>query len=135
VKARGLYVSVEEGAGLDRRARPRADPQVVASGACGPAAPAQHGAAGWCTYFRHGVSKATFAYLDDYAWHRVVRWIRKRHNKTKWAVLMRRYLPRWRPTEDEVTLFQPQAVTVSRYRHRAANIPAPWASQTPRLAR
>ncbi len=90
---------------------------------------------GWCTYFRYGVSKATFAYLDDYAWHRVVRWIRKRHNKTKWAVLMRRYLPRWRPTEDEVTLFQPQAVTVSRYRYRAANIPAPWASQTPGLAR
>jgi RNA-directed DNA polymerase len=28
---------------------------------------------GWCTYFRHGVSKATFAYLDQYTWHRVVR--------------------------------------------------------------
>jgi RNA-directed DNA polymerase len=36
---------------------------------------------GWCTYFRHGVSKATFGYLDQYTWHRVVRWIRKRHNK------------------------------------------------------
>jgi RNA-directed DNA polymerase len=36
---------------------------------------------GWCVYFRHGVSKATFHYLDDYTWHRVVRWIRKRHNK------------------------------------------------------
>ena len=90
---------------------------------------------GWCTYFRYGVSKATFAYLDDYAWHRVVRWIRKRHNKTKWAVLMRRYLPGWRPTEDEVTLFQPQAVTVSRYRYRAANVPTPWASRTPEPAK
>jgi len=28
---------------------------------------------GWCTYFRHGVSKATFGYLDQYTWHRVVR--------------------------------------------------------------
>ena len=28
---------------------------------------------GWCTYFKHGVSKATFGYLDEYAWRRVVR--------------------------------------------------------------
>ena len=48
---------------------------------------------GWCAYFRYGVSKATFGYLDQYTWHRVVRWIRKRHNRTKWAVLLRRYLP------------------------------------------
>jgi RNA-directed DNA polymerase len=89
---------------------------------------------GWCTYFRYGVSKATFGYLDQYTWHRVVRWIRKRHNRTKWAVLMRRYLPRWRPTENGVMLFQPQHVTVCRYRYRADNIPTPWAS-TPRSAR
>jgi RNA-directed DNA polymerase len=86
---------------------------------------------GWCTYFRYGVSKATFGYLDQYTWHRVVRWIRKRHNRTKWAVLLRRYLPGWRPTEDGVTLFGPQQVTVSRYRYRAANIPTPWPSRTP----
>lgn len=86
---------------------------------------------GWCAYFRYGVSKATFGYLDQYTWHRVVRWIRKRHNRTKWAVLLRRYLPGWRPTENNVTLFQPQAVTVSRYRYRANNIAAPWASRTP----
>jgi RNA-directed DNA polymerase len=83
---------------------------------------------GWCTYFRHGVSKATFGYLDQYTWHRVVRWIRKRHHRTKWAVLMRRYLPGWRPTEDQVALFDPQSVTVTRYRYRANNIPSPWAS-------
>jgi len=86
---------------------------------------------GWCSYFRYGVSKATFGYLDQYSWHRVVRWIRKRHNRTKWAVLFRRYLPGWRPTEDSVVLFQPQTVTVSRYRYRAANIATPWASRTP----
>ena len=84
---------------------------------------------GWCTYFRHGVSKATFGYLDQYTWHRVVRWIRKRHHRTKWDVVLRRYLPRWRPTEDGVVLFQPQTVTVSRYRYRAANIATPWASR------
>jgi RNA-directed DNA polymerase len=85
---------------------------------------------GWCTYFRYGVSKATFGYLDQYTWHRVVRWLRKRHPRTKMAVLKRRYLPGWRPTEDEVTLFQPQQVTVSRYRYRANNIPTPWARAT-----
>lgn len=85
---------------------------------------------GWCTYFRHGVSKATFGYLDQYTWHRVVRWIRKRHSRTTWAVLMRRYLPDWRPIEDEVVLFQPQTMTVSRYRYRANNIATPWTRRT-----
>ena len=27
-----------------------------------------------------------------------------------------------------IVLFQPQTVTVSRYRYRAANIPTPWAT-------
>ena len=89
---------------------------------------------GWCAYFRYGVSKATFGYLDQYTWHRVVRWIRKRHNRTKWAVLLRRYLPGRVPTEDEVTLFDPQRVTVSRYRYRGDRIPSPWASTTPGTA-
>jgi len=81
---------------------------------------------GWCTYFKHGVSKATFGYLDEYAWRRVMRWIRRRYRKTKWAVLLRRFYLNWRPTEDGIVLFQPQTVTVSRYRYRAANIPTPW---------
>jgi RNA-directed DNA polymerase len=83
---------------------------------------------GWCTYFKHGVSKATFGYLDEYAWRRVLRWIRRRYRKTKWAVLFRRFYENWRPTEDGVVLFQPQTVTVSRYRYRAGNIPTPWAT-------
>jgi RNA-directed DNA polymerase len=85
---------------------------------------------GWCTYFRYGVSKATFGYLDQYAWHRVVRWLRKRHPRTRMAVLIRRYLPGWQPTADGVTMFDPQKVTVSRYRYRANNIPTPWARAT-----
>jgi RNA-directed DNA polymerase len=83
---------------------------------------------GWCTYFKHGVSKATFSYLDEYAWRRVLRWIRRRYRKTKWAVLFRRFFRNWRPAEDGIELFQPQTVTVSRYRYRAANIPTPWAT-------
>ena len=34
---------------------------------------------GWCNYFRHGVSAATFRYLDSFVWRRVTRWLRKRH--------------------------------------------------------
>jgi RNA-directed DNA polymerase len=85
---------------------------------------------GWCTYFKHGVSKATFGYLDEYAWRRVLSWIRRRYRKTKWAVLFHRFYVNWRPTEDEIVLFQPQTVTVSRYRYRAANIATPWATTT-----
>ena len=81
---------------------------------------------GWCTYFRYGVSAATFSYLDEYAWRRVTLWLRKRHPGTTWAALRRRYLPGWRPTEDGVTLFHPETVTVSRYRYRGAAIPTPW---------
>jgi hypothetical protein len=50
---------------------------------------------GWCTYFRHGVSNTTFGHRDQYTWHRVVRWIRKRLSRTKWDVVYRRYLPSW----------------------------------------
>ena len=85
---------------------------------------------GWCTYFKHGVSKATFGYLDEYVWRRVLSWIRRRYRKTKWAVLFHRFYVNWRPTEDEIVLFQPQTMTVSRYRYRAANIAAPWATTT-----
>jgi RNA-directed DNA polymerase len=89
---------------------------------------------GWCAYFHYGVSKATFGYLNLYSWNRVVRWIRKRHKRAKWAVLLRRYLPGWHPTEDGVMLFEPRQVTVSRYRYRGDRIPSPWASRTPGTA-
>jgi RNA-directed DNA polymerase len=73
---------------------------------------------GWCNFFRHGVSKRTFSYLDAFVWRRVTRWLRKRHVGVNWKVLRRRFLttrPGWRPAEDGVVLFMPQSVTVSRY--------------------
>jgi RNA-directed DNA polymerase len=81
---------------------------------------------GWASYFKHGVSKATFSYLDTYAWRRVVGWLRRKHHQTGWKWLRRRYLPGWRPTEGTATLFNPAKVTVSRYRYRGARIPSPW---------
>ena len=86
---------------------------------------------GWCNYFRHGVSAATFRYLDLFAWRRVTLWLHKRHLGINWKVLYRRFLtgkPGHRPAEGKVVLFQCQKVAVTRYRWRADNIPTPWAS-------
>ena len=74
---------------------------------------------GWTTYFRHGVSAATFAYLRHYTWSRVVNWLRHKHRRASWKQLQRRYLTvgLW-PEQDGVTLFNPAAVTITRYRYR-----------------
>ena len=81
---------------------------------------------GWANYFRHGVSKATFSYLDSYTWGRVVGWLRRKHHHRGWRWLRRHYLPRWRPTDCGVTMFNPAKVTVIRYRYRGTRIPTPW---------
>ena len=81
---------------------------------------------GWTSYCKHGVSKRTFSYLRAFTWRRVARWLRRKHPRANWQWLRRRYLPRWWPTDGEVTLVDPSAVTVSRYRYRAARIPSPW---------
>jgi RNA-directed DNA polymerase len=86
---------------------------------------------GWCMYFRHGVSKATFGYLDAFAWRRVTRWLRKRHPRITWTDLYRRFLtarPGNRPQEDGIAMFDTTTVAVTRYRWRASNIPTPWSS-------
>jgi len=92
---------------------------------------------GWCNYFRHGVSAATFSYLSQFAWRRVTRWLGKRHPGITWKDLRRRFLtgtPGWRPAEDGIELFYPQQVEITRYRWRAANILTPWASLAAALA-
>lgn len=84
---------------------------------------------GWCTYFRHGVSKATFHYLDAYAWRRVTAWLRKRHLGITWKDLYRRFLtgrPGNRPADNGIVMFDTMQVEVTRYRWRADNIPTPW---------
>jgi RNA-directed DNA polymerase len=84
---------------------------------------------GWCTYFQHGVSKATFHYLDAYVWRRVTAWLRKRHLGITWKELYRKYLtgrPGNRPAEKGIVMFDTTQVEVTRYRWRANNIPTPW---------
>jgi RNA-directed DNA polymerase len=85
---------------------------------------------GWCNYFRHGVSKRTFSYVDSFARWRIVGWIRKRHPKSNWGTIHRQHLPNWEISEDGVEMFRPRAVPVTRYRYRHAHIPTPWVSAT-----
>jgi RNA-directed DNA polymerase len=92
---------------------------------------------GWCAYFRHGVSKATFGYLDAFAWHRVTTWLRKRHRGITWKDLYRRFLtgrPGNRPAENGIIMFDAAQVEVTRYRWRGHNIPTPWASDAAAMA-
>jgi RNA-directed DNA polymerase len=79
---------------------------------------------GWAAYFQHG--ERTFSYLGQFAWTRIVGWLRKQYPRTGWAKLRRRYLPGWRPTQDGIELFNPATVTVTRYRYRGNKIPNPW---------
>jgi RNA-directed DNA polymerase len=86
---------------------------------------------GWTTYFRHGVSKATFAYVHQFTWLRVVGWLRRKHRRANWGFLRRRYLAnRWWPEHDGMALFDCRAVPVTRYRYRGAAIPSPWSGMT-----
>ena len=82
---------------------------------------------GWTSYFQHAVANATFGYLSHYTWWRIVGWIRRKHRKTNWKALRRRYYPtnRWWPQEAGIALIDPARVPITRYRYRG-DIPAPW---------
>jgi RNA-directed DNA polymerase len=84
---------------------------------------------GWSNYFRHAVAKHTFSNLDHFLWWRLIRMLRERHS-WRWRDVRRRYTTptgKWLPiTADGIDLFRIEAVTVSRYRYRASNIPNPW---------
>jgi RNA-directed DNA polymerase len=86
---------------------------------------------GWCNYFRHGVCKRTFGYLDHFAWWRIVGWLRKRHAGLNWGTLRRRHLPNWEISDGGVAMFRPRAIAIERYRYRGTRIPTPWTSNPP----
>jgi RNA-directed DNA polymerase len=81
---------------------------------------------GWTNYFKHGVSKRTFSYLDSYAWRRVTRWLRRRHKGLSWKALRRRFMRNWDIVIGGVSLLRPSTITVSRYRYRGTRIATPW---------
>jgi RNA-directed DNA polymerase len=85
---------------------------------------------GWCTYFRHGVCKRTFSYVDHFAVWRIVGWLRKRHLGLNMHTLVRRYLPGWEISDDGIEMFRPNRFAIERYRYRGTRIPTPWSSET-----
>ena len=89
---------------------------------------------GWTNYFRHGVSARTFSYLNAWSWRRVVNWLRHKHPRASWKWLRRHHLPRWRPTDGEVTLFNPATVPITRYYYRGTKIATPWSRSDGRAA-
>lgn len=85
---------------------------------------------GWTAYFQHAVSKHAFGHLRNYTWWRVIGWLRRKHRKANWKQLRRRYSTTgWWPRDEELVLFDPGKVTVTRYRYRG-DIPTPWAVTT-----
>jgi RNA-directed DNA polymerase len=83
---------------------------------------------GWANYFRHGVSKAVFDQIDEHAWHRLVGWIYRKHNRLSWKQLKRRFcLPgSWTIAHNGVVFTGAASVAVTRYRYRGSTIPTPW---------
>jgi hypothetical protein len=68
---------------------------------------------GWITYFNYGCSHATFSYLTSYLWKQVVRWQERKHRRTAWKQLRRRY--GGRPADGGVERFDPARVRAKRY--------------------
>ncbi|WP_327250047.1 group II intron reverse transcriptase/maturase [Streptomyces sp. NBC_01320] len=81
---------------------------------------------GWTAYFKHGCSKATFNYLRSYLWKEVIRWERRKHRRTPWKQLRRRY-GIW-PADGDTGMFDPAKVRTKRYYYRGYRIPTPWPS-------
>jgi len=79
---------------------------------------------GWTAYFEYGCSNATFSYLRSYLWKQVIRWQERKHRRTPWKELRRRY-GRW-PTDGAVELFDLAKVSAKRYYYRGTKITAPW---------
>jgi RNA-directed DNA polymerase len=84
---------------------------------------------GWCNYFRHGVCKRTFGYIDSFVFRRILNWLRKRHDGLNMCQLVRRHLPGWEIRSEGVELFRLQAIKIERYRYRGNQIPTPWANK------
>jgi RNA-directed DNA polymerase len=86
---------------------------------------------GWANYFKHAVCKHIMGSLENFTWHRVIRWWRRLH---RWKGKdVRRHLTgphgRWRrPAAGGIELFNIAKVSVTRYRYRGSKIPSPWAT-------
>ena len=84
---------------------------------------------GWAAYFRHAVAKHTMSSLENFVWHRVIRWWKQLH-RWNWRDVRRHHTGphgRWcRPSADGIELFNLAKVPITRYRYRGNTIPNPW---------
>lgn len=85
---------------------------------------------GWAAYFRYAAAKRTLAYLRWYAWWRVIRWLRKKHPRWTWQQVRRRTFGKDAIRAGGLTLYDPAAMRVERYRFRGAHISTPWNEAT-----
>jgi RNA-directed DNA polymerase len=82
---------------------------------------------GWAAYFRYDASKRTFAYVDNFAWWRIWRWLREKHaNRTVKYIRTRYCGGKWDFQEGDVEYFRIHKVHVERYRYRGTRILLPW---------
>ncbi|MGW0711780.1 group II intron maturase-specific domain-containing protein [Streptomyces sp. NPDC002643] len=82
---------------------------------------------GWCNYFRPGVSKVTFQYLNHYTWKRVFIWACRKHKGMRLSGFRRVYCDGgWEPVTESGKLLQPGRMSTTRYRFRGYSIPTPW---------
>ena len=77
-------------------------------------------------YFKHGVVKHTFSYIDHFAFWRIVGWLKKRHPKLNMHTLVRRHLPGWEIRDGGIEFFRVWRIPVERYRYKGPRIPTPW---------
>jgi RNA-directed DNA polymerase len=84
---------------------------------------------GWAGYFQHAVTKHTLDSLENFAWWRVIRLMR-RHYRWRWKDVRRHLVTptgRWRrPSADGIELSNIASTTITRYRYRASSIPNPY---------
>jgi RNA-directed DNA polymerase len=83
---------------------------------------------GWANYHRHAASSRCFAYLSHYLWWRVIRWLRKKHERLTWKQIRRRCWGQNWTSREGTRLAWPNEVPVTRYRYRGHNISSPWAT-------
>jgi RNA-directed DNA polymerase len=89
-----------------------------------------HLLAGWANYFRHAVAKRLFSRIDHFVWHRIMRWLRRKHegkHRLGMPAMRRRFCDQgWRFAWKGVVFTGASRVTVNRYRYRGYSIPTPW---------
>lgn len=68
---------------------------------------------GWANYFRIGVAQKTFEGLDNWMFHRQVRWARYRHPNKPWYWLKQRYWGKLYATRNDQWVFGDKRTTMA----------------------